>query len=63
MTIQCLNRYLTMKIKFEKDICLNKTLNTPDDSNIGYLIEFDLRYPDNIKEKITQNIFQFVQKL
>ena len=26
-------------------------LNTPDDSDIGYFIEVDLRYPDNIKEK------------
>ena len=26
-------------------------MNTPDDSDIGYFIEADLRYPDNIKEK------------
>ena len=30
---------------------LEEILNTPDDSDIGYFIEFDLRYPDNIKEK------------
>ena len=37
--------------KFEKDFCLNDILNAPDDSNIGYFIEVDLTYPDNIKEK------------
>ena len=31
--------------------CLEEFLNTPDDSDIGYFIEVDLRYPDNIKEK------------
>ena len=30
---------------------LEESLNTPDDSDIGYFIEADLRYPDNIKEK------------
>ena len=30
---------------------LEEMLNTPDDSDIGYFIEVDLRYPDNIKEK------------
>ena len=30
---------------------LEENLNTPDDSDIGYFIEADLRYPDNIKEK------------
>ena len=43
------------EIKFEKDICLNDILNTPDDSDIGYFIEVDLKYPDNIKEK-TKNL-------
>ena len=39
------------EIKFEKDICLEKILNTPDDNDIGYFLEVDLIYPDNIKEK------------
>ena len=39
------------EIKFEKDICLNDILNAPDDSDIGYFIEVDLKYPDNIKQK------------
>ena len=30
---------------------LEKTLNTPDDSDIGYFIDVDLIYPDEIKEK------------
>ena len=29
---------------------LEEILNTPDDSDIGYFIEVDLRYPDNIKK-------------
>ena len=39
------------EIKFEKDILLEEILNTPDDSEIGYFIEVDLKYPDNIKQK------------
>ena len=30
---------------------LEELLNTPEDSDIGYLIGVDLRYPNNIKEK------------
>ena len=36
------------------DLYINKLeeiLNTPDDSDIGYFVEVDLKYPDNIKEK------------
>ena len=36
------------------DVYLNKLdeiLNTLDDSDIGYFVEVDLRYPDDIKEK------------
>ena len=39
------------EIKFEKDICSEQILNTPDDNEIGYFIEVDLKYPDNIKKK------------
>ena len=39
------------EIKFEKGICLEEILNTLDDSEIGYFLEVDLKYPDNIKEK------------
>ena len=34
---------------------LDKILNTPDDSDIGYSVEVDLGYPDDIKEK-TKNL-------
>ena len=30
---------------------LEEILNNPDDNDIGYFIEVDLKYPDNIKEK------------
>ena len=36
---------------FEKDVKLESVLNTPDDSNIGYFIEVDLKYPNKRKEK------------
>ena len=31
--------------------CLEEILNTPNDSDIGYFLEVELKYPDNIKEK------------
>ena len=46
--------------KFDKNVKLEDILNTPDDSDIGYFVEVDLYYPDNIKEK-TKN-FPFVPK-
>ena len=39
------------EIEFDNKIKLEDVLNTPDDSDIGYFIEVDLKYPDNIKEK------------
>ena len=48
------------EIKIEKDICLGEILNTPDDNEIGYFLEFDLKYPENIKK---QRIFHFVQRI
>ena len=30
---------------------LEEILNTPDDSEIGYFLEVDLKYPDNLKQK------------
>ena len=38
-------------IKFDKNIKLEDILITPDDSDIGYFVEVDLIYPDNIKKK------------
>ena len=39
------------EIKFDDNVKLGDILNTPDDSDIGYFIEADLIYPDNINEK------------
>ena len=39
------------EIKFDNIVKLEDILNTPDDSDIGYFIEVDLKYPDNIEEK------------
>ena len=39
------------EIKFDKNVKLEDILNSPDDSDIGYFVEADLIYPDNIKEK------------
>ena len=37
--------------EFHKNVKLEDILNTPDDIDIGFFIEVDLTYPDNIKEK------------
>ena len=42
------------EIEFENNVKLEDILKTPDDSDIGYFVEADLIYPDNIKEK-TEN--------
>ena len=39
------------EIKINNDIKLEDILNTSDDSDYGYFIEVDLKYPDEIKEK------------
>ena len=39
------------EIKFDKNVKLEAILNTPDDNDIGYFVEADLIYPDNIKKK------------
>ena len=39
------------EIEFDKSVELEDILTTPDDSDIGYFVEADLKYPDNIKEK------------
>ena len=43
------------EIKFDENVKLEDILNAPDNSDIGYFIEVDLKYPDNMKNK-TQNI-------
>ena len=39
------------EIKFDNNVTLEDIINTPDDNDIGYFIEVDLIYPDNIKQK------------
>ena len=38
------------EVKIDKNVKLEDILNTPDDKDIGYFIEFDLEDPDEIKE-------------
>ena len=51
------------EIKFEKDICLEEILNTPDDNEIGYFFEVDLKYPDNKKKQKISGFAQRIGKL
>ena len=39
------------EVEIGKNIKLRDILNTPDDSDIGFFIEVDPKYPDEIKEK------------
>ena len=39
------------EIEFDRNVKLEEILNTPDDSDTGYFIEVELKYPDNIKHK------------
>ena len=34
--------------ELDRNVKLENILNTPDDSDIGYFIEVDLKYPDNL---------------
>ena len=38
-------------IKYDNNVKLEDILNTSDDSQIGYFIECDLKYPDNNNQK------------
>ena len=51
------------EIKFDNNVKLEDILNTPDDSDIGYFIEVDLKYPDNIKEKTRNFPFAVNKKI
>ena len=50
------------EIEFDNNVYLEDILNTPDDSDIGFFIEVDLKYSDNIKEKTKQFPFAPVNK-
>ena len=43
--------------KFEKYVCLNDIINTPDDSDFDFFLEVDLTYSYNIGQK--RNYFSF----
>ena len=58
-----MSQYLPyVEIKFDNTVKLEDILNTPDDSDIGYFIEVDLIYPDNIKEKTKNFPFAPINK-
>ena len=40
---------------FDRNVKLEDILSTPDDNDIGYFVEVDLKYPDNIKYE-TKNV-------
>ena len=50
------------EIKFDNNVTLEDILNTPDDNDIGYFVEVDLTYPNNIKEKTKNFPFAPVNK-
>ena len=51
------------EIEFDRNVRLEDILNTADDSDIGYFIEVDLKYPDNMKEKTKHFPFAPEKKL
>ena len=50
------------EIKFDNNVELEDILTTPDKNDIGYFIEVDLKYSDNIKEKTKHFPFAPVYK-
>ena len=49
-----------------RDLYMNKldeNINTPDDSDFGYFIEVDLKYPNNIKVKTKNSPFSPENKI
>ena len=50
------------EIKFERDNKLEDIINTPDDSDVGYFIEVDLKNPDNKKQKTKHFPFAHMNK-
>ena len=48
--------------KVEKNVKLEEILNTPDNNDIGYFIEVELTYPNEIKEKTKTFPFAHVNK-
>ena len=50
------------EIKLEQNVNLEDIINTSDDSEFGYFIEVDLKYPDNMIEKTKNFPFAPVNK-
>ena len=50
------------EIKFDNNVTLEDIINTPDDNDIGYFVEVDLIYPNNIKQKTKNFPFASVNK-
>ena len=48
--------------KSDKNVKLDDILNTPNDSDIGYFNEVDIKYSDNLKEKTKHFPFAPVNK-
>ena len=58
-----MSQYLPFdEIIFDNNVTLEDIINTPDDNDIGYFVEVDLKYPDNIKEKTKKFPFAPVNK-
>ena len=63
------------EVKFDRNVKFKDILNTPDASDFGYFIEVDLKYPDNMKDKlqnfpfapekkyITDDFSEYMQKI
>ena len=49
------------ELKFDKSVELEDILSTPDDNDIGYFVEVDLTYSDNLKQKT--KIFHLLLKM
>ena len=51
-----MSQYLPYEnLKFDNNIDIETILNTAYDSEIGYFVEVDLIYPDEIKDKTKNN--------
>ena len=50
------------EINFDNIVELEEIFNTPDDSDIGFFIEVDIKNPDNLKQKTKKFPFAPVNK-
>ena len=41
-------------LKFDNDVPLETILDTPDDADVGYMVELDLSFPPEIHDKLRQ---------